>query len=192
MYPDVPRFFEWLHHRKDSQSEEVDPSWPFKKTIVGIITNSDDRVPGILRSFGLKVKAEHATYSQKRPHEISTTYDIDFVTLSFDVGHEKPDRRIFDAATSKLTEILAGDNQGLTADDFAMVHVGDDLEQDYGGARAAGWDAIMLDRACNNSEGDTGLKARVVNQENNLLRTQKTLVAKSLDDIQHWRPSTFI
>ena len=65
--------------------------------------------------------------------------DIDFVMLSYDVGFEKPDSKIFDATK----QMLPGQER--------FVHVGDDLQKDYLGAKRAGWEGVLLDRESNNS-----------------------------------------
>ena len=64
--------------------------------------------------------------------------DIQFIALSYDVGHEKPDRRIFDAAK----EVVSA-KQDL---DCQYIHIGDDLNKDALGASAAGWRGLVLDR----------------------------------------------
>lgn len=64
--------------------------------------------------------------------------DIDFVAPSYDIGFEKPDRRVFDAV--KRIMKLLGD------EDCEFLHVGDDLEKDVNGAKAAGWESLLLDR----------------------------------------------
>ncbi len=60
---------------------------------------------------------------------------IDAWTFSYELGIEKPDPRIFHAALAKL---------GVTADEALMV--GDSLDNDVLGARAAGIDAIQIVR----------------------------------------------
>jgi len=60
---------------------------------------------------------------------------IDFTAISGAVGHEKPDRRIFDAAVAQT---------GLSA--ATVLHVGDSVESDLRGAIAAGLRGILLDR----------------------------------------------
>lgn len=66
------------------------------------------------------------------------TFDIDFVTMSYDVGFEKPDRWIFDAA--KSLSPFAFEN------DILCLHCGDDMQEDYRGALEAGWQSVLLDR----------------------------------------------
>lgn len=125
----------------------------YGKVVVGIITNSDDRVPGVLQSLGLKISDRRFNTSEHLPKSPTLEDDVDFVILSYDVGHEKPDSRIFDAATSTLTDMLAHDEDGLTADNFEKLYIGDVLEKDFHGARAAGWHAFLLDR-----DGNTARK----------------------------------
>jgi len=55
------------------------------------------------------------------------------IFISSELGVEKPDRRVFQAAQQTLK---------LPAD--ACLHVGDSYVQDYQGARNAGWQAILL------------------------------------------------
>ena len=110
--------------------------------MVGVITNSDDRVPGVLRSLGVTVDTRRdgsdnnlQPYSDQKQEEA----DVDFVIMSHDVGAEKPDRQIYDAAKSMAMQKLEADESDL---DF--VHVGDDLKNDYKGALQAGWNSVLL------------------------------------------------
>lgn len=59
---------------------------------------------------------------------------VDAIIVSGGVGARKPDAGIFEAARDRLT-----------ADQY--LHVGDDREADVGGALAAGWEAVHVDRA---------------------------------------------
>ena len=59
--------------------------------------------------------------------------DIQFIVMSYDVGFEKPDPRIFKAAENLM---LASD----------FIHVGDDPVKDIFGASESGWKCILLDR----------------------------------------------
>lgn len=72
------------------------------------------------------------------PESLRRLYFTDYIdawTFSHELGIEKPDPRIFAAALTKLS---------VTADEALMV--GDSLEKDILGARAAGIDAIQLVR----------------------------------------------
>ena len=189
LYPDVKDFFSRLQDYKSS-SYVNELAWPFEKIVVGIITNSDDRVPGILESFGLKINSRRFNTSSQPTKYTSTQDDIDFVILSYDVGHEKPERRIFSAATSMLTEIVAGNKADLPSEDFEKLYVGDDLEKDYDGARAAGWHALLLDR---NGVMDRarGFRLGRVGLQDKEGKERKVLLARSLLDVEMWKPMVF-
>ncbi|KAF2678482.1 haloacid dehalogenase [Lentithecium fluviatile CBS 122367] len=147
LFPDVLPFFQMLRSR--SRQRPTEPDWRWDKTVVGIITNSDDRVPFVLESFGLKIGPRRIGSSGERIVQASMDDDVSFVVLSYDVGFEKPDRRMFDAATQMLQETLADSSIGdapVSSRDFSMLYVGDSLEHDYLGAREAGWDAVLVDR----------------------------------------------
>ena len=65
--------------------------------------------------------------------------DIDFVVTSYDVGAEKPDRRIFDAA--KVCAALPDDEADV---EHVYLHIGDDSIKDGQGAIEAGWNAACV------------------------------------------------
>ena len=133
LYPDVLPFFRSLRDpTKDLYKHKAN-------TTIGVLTNSDDRVPRILSSLGLQVGSwrygEPLFDQRKLP---GTNHDIDFVALSYDIGFSKPDPRIFDA-TKKMAQKALGE-------DLKCIHVGDDLDKDYYAAQAAGWQSVLLDR----------------------------------------------
>lgn len=133
LYPDVLPFFRSLgDSTKDVHKHK-------QSTLIGVLTNSDDRVPQILSSLGLQVGSwrcgEPPYDQQKLP---CGNHDIDFVALSYDIGFSKPDPQIFDA-TRKMAQKAIGQ-------DLRCIHVGDDLEKDYYAAQAAGWQSVLLDR----------------------------------------------
>ncbi|MDP9349634.1 MAG: HAD-IA family hydrolase [Gemmatimonadota bacterium] len=82
---------------------------------LGVISNADGRVEGLLESVGL------------RPY-------FDFVIDSAVVGIEKPDPRIFQLACARL---------GLHPGE--ALYVGDIYEIDVAGARRAGMRAVLID-----------------------------------------------
>ncbi len=84
---------------------------------LGIISNADGRIREVLGRAGL------AQY-------------FDHITDSGVVGHEKPDRRIFEAAL-----------EGMGARAAESVYVGDIYAIDYAGATAAGMKALLIDPA---------------------------------------------
>ena len=152
LYPDVPPFFEALRDCKQRLSSE-------SGLLVGILTNSDDRVPSVLESLGLHVSPQRYGIEARSPRATSPfTYDIDLVALSYDVGYEKPHRKIFDATR----EMVRGSNGNVPR----CIHVGDDYVKDYQGAQAAGWTALLLDR-----------------DENHVLENVECI--RSLSEVQH-------
>lgn len=195
------------------------PTSPFSKIVIGVITNSDDRVPDILSSFGLRVggrrfreappssdmanvqisAVDHPTTDattsgttssltqanitgreQEPPSDGKASIDdrmrheeeedINFTCLSYDVGHEKPDRRIFEAAEGMCRQVLLASStdappllspskfesefepepvgQGLISEEcgeeWLRIYVGDEYKADVEGALGAGWNAIWI------------------------------------------------
>ncbi|RSM02046.1 hypothetical protein CEP52_008169 [Fusarium oligoseptatum] len=122
-----------------------------KPIVIGVVTNSDDRVPSILSSLGLEVSPlRYGT--EVDPKEVKgQEYDIDFHCMSYDVGVEKPDKLIFNAAELMLAEIIAMRNGKSPAEaradteSWRKVHVGDEHAKDVVGAANAGWKSVLLD-----------------------------------------------
>jgi len=83
---------------------------------VGVISNWDRRLPGLLDGLGL-------------------TDIVEVVVSSADVGLRKPDPRIFELACQRL---------GVEA--ARSAHVGDHLYADVLGARTAGLAPVLIDR----------------------------------------------
>jgi putative hydrolase of the HAD superfamily len=84
---------------------------------LGVISNWDQRLPPLLEALGL------------RPF-------FDVVVVSCHVHSCKPGRRIFQSAARRLRLQPSG-----------ILHVGDSWELDILGARRAGFQALLLDRA---------------------------------------------
>jgi len=83
---------------------------------LGIISNFDSRVYDVMRQLGI--------------------YDFfDVLVISSEAGHAKPSHGIFSLALER-----AG------SDPREVIHVGDDLCNDFHGARALGIRALLLDR----------------------------------------------
>jgi FMN phosphatase YigB (HAD superfamily) len=120
--------------------------------MTGIITNSDDRVPGILSSLGLRVSPLRFGDEPSTSTWSEEAYDIDFSVMSYDVGAEKPDRRIFRAAED-MALIATADAPESDGEDavWGCLYIGDDYASDVGGALNAGWKVVLLGR-----EGETG------------------------------------
>ena len=121
-------------------------------TVVGVVTNSDDRVTGILRSFGLGVGPLRYGDGALIQNSVVTPYDIEFTVMSYDVGHEKPDKRIFTAAEEML-ELLPA-MAGTDLSDWEKLHVGDEYQKDIVGARNAGWYGVLINEEGNDVPKD--------------------------------------
>ncbi|KAL8698769.1 MAG: hypothetical protein Q9224_001699 [Gallowayella concinna] len=132
LYDDVVPFFEHLRRWRDIPSvSRRSPS----EIQIGIISNSDDRVPSILTSLGISVCDRR--YGS-RVIETTGHSDIGWVVLSYNVGIEKPDKRIFDAAREMSASFAESEK--------LYIHVGDSIEEDYRGGLEAGWKGVLLDR----------------------------------------------
>jgi FMN phosphatase YigB (HAD superfamily) len=189
IYPDVVPFFRKLQTKTLSETEN---SWPWEKTIVGVITNSDDRVPGILSSFGLRVGPRRVDTPDQRTAEVALQDDISFIVLSYDVGVGKPDPAMFDAAVDSLKEILDGCGDELRAEDFEKVYVGDEMQNDYYGAQTAGWQALLLDRTNTfekifEEQGKSIIKTTVA--QSGWEGPSEIRAINGLEALEGWRPS---
>jgi FMN phosphatase YigB (HAD superfamily) len=128
----------------------------FENIVVGVITNSDDRVPDVLSSFGLDV-SQLRYGSHTSSIEGLQNFDIDFHCMSYDVGVEKPDKFIFEAARHMLAQILTAQCGNATTetasdiDGWVRIYVGDEYEKDIVGSMKAGWNPVLL------AEGETSL-----------------------------------
>ncbi len=83
---------------------------------LGVISNFDSRLIGLLQDLGIGSFFEQ-------------------VTISWRVGAAKPDSKIFRCAV-----------EAMDVDASRAVHVGDSLREDFAGASAAGLKAVLLDR----------------------------------------------
>jgi len=91
-----------------------------------LISNTDTRMRAVLQDL------EIASY-------------LDPILLSEEVGTEKPDAKIFRLALSA---------QPVSVEVRESVHVGDELDSDYHGARAAGTHALLLRRVGPEGDGE--------------------------------------
>jgi FMN phosphatase YigB (HAD superfamily) len=120
----------------------------FNRLVIGVVTNSDDRVPSILSSLGLRVGPLRYGAPGDLVPQKEDEYDIDFHCMSYDVGVEKPDARIFSAAEAMLCRTIAaqsGTSPSPALDGWQKVYVGDEYAKDVVGAANAGWNPVLLD-----------------------------------------------
>ncbi|KAI5461797.1 haloacid dehalogenase [Mariannaea sp. PMI_226] len=129
----------------------------FGRIVVGVVTNSDDRVPSILSSFGIDVSPMRYGTEVDPGALVGKNYDIDFHCMSYDVGVEKPDSLMFDSAELMLTKIITMRDGKSPAEAKAdietwrKVYVGDEFVKDVVGSGNAGWNPVLLDT--NNQSG---------------------------------------
>ena len=119
-----------------SQSEQVLQSLKKRGLRLAVISNCDERLHTILSAMKLQSF-------------------FDFIVTSHECQYEKPDPRIFTYALDKA---------GVSADEVA--HVGDDLKDDYLGARNVGMHSFLLDHSNNfsNSELENVDKSHIIKQ----------------------------
>ncbi len=167
---------------------ESHPRKSFDKLVIGVVSNSDDRVPEILTSFGLNVSPLRYGFPADRTKLANNVYDIDFICMSYDVGFEKPDHRIFSAAEKMLEEIVAIRDSGTPAKKGLLgwdkICVGDDYYKDVVGALNAKWNSVLL-------VGDEGrlpkdlLEAEQGAAQENSTRSQSSRV-DSITSLAEW------
>jgi len=90
-----------------------------RRCCVGIISNFDNRLHDVIPALDLDVY-------------------IDFICTSEDACSSKPDAAIFEFATQQSRLKNLAPNQ--------ILHVGDDVNKDYFGAKNVGWNALLVDR----------------------------------------------
>lgn len=75
---------------------------------------------------------------------------MQFLTFSKNVGYEKPNAKIFEAAVREAEPWLClGKADALEADPLKpseILHIGNDFQKDFVGATEAGFHAVLLDR----------------------------------------------
>ena len=150
MFPDALQYLKKLSGPGQAQlrrSDRQKSGMSDHRVVVGLITNSDDRVTDVLSSFGVTVKPLRHGEDARNYHPTNETSDIDFAIMSYDVGIEKPGVTMFEAATDMLTSMLTAEgDRDVDLKYWRSIYVGDDLEKDGFGAADAGWDAIVVDR----------------------------------------------
>ncbi|USW55736.1 Putative HAD superfamily protein [Septoria linicola] len=157
------------------------------RVVIGVITNSDDRVPDILTSFDLKVSPLRYGDHQKSSNFSKGEYDIDFSIMSYDVGHEKPDKRIFEVAEEVLSTAFqnAGD-----ASQWRKVYVGDEYDKDVVGAVNAGWNAILVDReTAGKRDNLVWLDEKPIGSLYEVFESARAVGFSSMEKLAQWLPS---
>lgn len=167
LFDDVEPFFARMREVKRAARELS----PYERILVGVVSNSDDRVPAVLSALGLRVgelradqdrsSMELPGFEEKGKSEIhgsvdrgstpgstpgieeQAELDIDMVITSYEAGEEKPNPLIFDVAKRQAGLLLPGKESN---ENLWCVHVGDDYEKDYVAACDAGWRGCYLDR----------------------------------------------
>lgn len=184
LFPDVPPLIRKLREAHQARGEDT-----CTRVVIGVITNSDDRVPDVLSSLGMKVSAlrygNHTAFAAaSRDHQ---DYDIHFSVMSYDVGHEKPDQRIFQAAEEVLSVALDGKHD---VGEWQKVYVGDEFDKDVVGALGAGWKAVLIDRECTGSRDDLKwLDGEPVGSLYEVFDNAKAVGFSSLDKLGQWLPA---
>jgi putative hydrolase of the HAD superfamily len=133
VFDDVPSagdaLFEdlWRHFSRPEHwrlYEDVAECWRALSDLgcaVAIASNFDARLVGICRGLPPLGSARHLLWSA-------------------DLGHSKPSAAFYREAVRRLEASLSD-----------VIMVGDDARNDYHGALAAGWNAVLLDRAADHS-----------------------------------------
>lgn len=119
-FPDAIPFLKWCQRRG---------------IVTGVISNADERYgDSILPMLGLGD-------------------DMRFLTFSKNIGHEKPEKEIFESAMKQaepwLCLVRDGGESPASCPPLKpeeVLHIGNDFNKDYVGAREAGFHAALLDR----------------------------------------------
>ncbi|KAJ5594258.1 uncharacterized protein N7459_000466 [Penicillium hispanicum] len=129
LYDDVAPFFARMRELRSSPTS-------FDRIVVGVISNSDDRVPAVLKALGLRVRdmrADQDLSSMELPgfeerggsgavvgskdvdaaslgrNGSPPNADLDLVITSYEAGEEKPHRLIFDVARRQARSLARHD-----------------------------------------------------------------------------------
>jgi FMN phosphatase YigB (HAD superfamily) len=141
--------------------------------------------------MGVRVNPLHYGNQPRRPiaQNADAHFDIDFTVLSYDVGFEKPDNRIFAAAEEMLASHLEAEQQQVNSDEWSKVYVGDEYEKDVVGATQAGWKAVLIDReAAGQCEGVEWLHGDEPASVLAVLARTKAVGFSSLKQLGEWLP----
>ncbi|EAW11594.1 putative haloacid dehalogenase-like hydrolase [Aspergillus clavatus NRRL 1] len=160
LFDDVEPFLAAVREIKSRKRGSV-----FDRVLLGVISNSDDRVPAVLKSLGLRVghvRADQGVESRRLPgfetdgavgspsrskdgdEQVRQVDDVDLVITSYEAGEEKPSRVIFDVARRQAQRLAHGADDADS--DWVCMHVGDDVDKDYHAALSVGWDGYYIPR----------------------------------------------
>ncbi|SPN98656.1 uncharacterized protein DNG_01701 [Cephalotrichum gorgonifer] len=163
----------------------------FDSLVVGVVTNSDDRVPSILSSLGMNVSPLRYGTEVDLNAVAGQKYDIDFHCMSYDVGVEKPDRIIFNAAELMLEQVITNRDgkspPGIKADinTWRKVYVGDEYAKDVVGAADAGWNPVLLDSS-EHSANIPKLEDHPTDTLDDLFKAHAVVRVNSIQDLVTW------
>jgi len=109
----------------------------------------DDSLPVLKRLSEMNVRTSLISNTDTRIRAVLKDLEITSyfnpILLSEEVGIEKPDAKIFRLAFSA---------QPVSMELQESVHIGDELDSDYHGARAAGMHALLLRRVGPEGDGE--------------------------------------
>ncbi|KAJ5414745.1 hypothetical protein N7509_001372 [Penicillium cosmopolitanum] len=168
LYEDVIPFFTRMRELRSF------PTHRFDRIVLGIVSNSDDRVPAVLKALGLRVgdlRADQDLSSMELPGfehrdgpgsgkshpSDQPDVDLDLVITSYEAGEGKPNRLIFDVA-KRQARLLPSNHMSSQPpaakrnkdDNWVCIHVGDEYEKDYRAAIDAGWESFLIPRSDSN------------------------------------------
>lgn len=176
LFPDVLPFLNHIGQSSYSASH-----WAPRRTMLGLISNSDPRVRSILSSFTptpLHITpslfpARYTTHSRHSTHHTFGAAHFAFAALSYECEVQKPDPRIFDRAVRLAQDVLdrlhpvarltrtGGELLGDVRSQFHCLHVGDEVGKDVIGALKAGWDVVLVDRSMAEAIGEREVEFHV-------------------------------
>jgi hypothetical protein len=140
--------------------------------------------------MGVRVNPLHYGDQPSHSSAIQTAdgdFDIDFTVLSYDVGFEKPNKRIFAAADEMLASMLQ--QREVNPDEWRKVYVGDEYAKDVVGATQAGWKAVLIDReTAGECEGVEWLHGDEPASVLAVLDRTKAVGFSSLKELGEWLP----
>jgi len=171
-------------------------NWPPRRTMLGIISNSDPRVYSILESFGIEIYPSLFP-PRYMPESIAQRPDFGpahfaFASLSYAHGVAKPSTELYAWALRDAQRALDGLNNvarftrsgnqlldNINAD-FHHMHIGDDWDKDIVPALKQGFDAVLIDRSEESEISYRDLDGAKVTVINSLTAIRKLLTEERL------------